>query len=649
MKKITALLICVLLIFQTGIMVFADDETDEVPCDEFGRGLATMTKEQWDAFNAKIPMIVDVKPNSIALNRTEESTKNRTAIYADTEEEVQTAELGSEMTYVYPGQSSGGSVAPSEFPLTRAVDVSQSLTFPPIGNQGSMNSCVAWSLTYYQLTNNNCAIRGLNAKTASGGTVNANIMSPRFTYTLINGGFNVPTFYDEACAAVMSYGAPSANDFSSAMNTSNIKGWCTSADTWTKAIYNKPQKITYGYINTSSTVNSETQGVVNLKRILSNGYVVTIPTFVNSFNYTKNTTGRVWGCRYASDTDLGGHAMTVVGYDDDFWVDVNGNGRRDSGETGAFKIANSWGTNVSNYTNGYVWVPYDALGNVSAVSGATTKRSPVFSAYYFIEPQKDYTPLLVADVTMKTDKRNQVAIELGVSDAESSEPKSMISAVNNYNIAFNTMAKSLLVDIDNRSLLDKNFSGGNGNETVTIPFDLTPVIKKAYGSKGFKSGTTLKLYVKVTDDVNNGSSVTLNDVKITEPITGREKECSDKTILTANNNSVVKTVDFNISPIVGHSETQDITVMFNSNIRESSLSGNISLKTPNNSAIEPEYSVNGNRLTVYSPETENLDGYESDTRYELELKPQIKSLGGNNLINDKKIYIYILDDFYVYW
>ena len=143
------------------------------------------------------------------------------------------------------------------------------------------------------------------------------------------------------------------------------------------------------------------------------------------------------------------------------------------------KIANSWGTNVSNYTKGYVWVPYDALGSVSAVSGASAKRSPVFSTYYFIEPQKDYTPLLVADVTMKTDKRNQVAIELGVS--------------------------------------------------------------------------------------------------------------------------------------------------------------------------EPEYSVNGNRLTVYSPETENIDGYKSDTKYELTLKPQIRSLGGNNLINDKKIYIYILDDFYVYW
>ena len=94
MKKITALLICFLLIFQTGTIIFADDETDEVSCDEFGRGLATMTKEQWDAFNAKIPMIVDVKPNSKALNRTEESTENRAVTYADTEEEVQAAELG---------------------------------------------------------------------------------------------------------------------------------------------------------------------------------------------------------------------------------------------------------------------------------------------------------------------------------------------------------------------------------------------------------------------------------------------------------------------------------------------------------------------------------------------------------------------------
>mgnify|MGYP004525750017 FL=1 len=243
------------------------------------------------------------------------------------------------MTYTYPGQSAAGATAPSDFPLTSAVDVSSSLTFPKIGNQGSLNSCVAWSMVYYQLTNNNCVVRGLNAKTASGNAVNENVMSPGFVYTLINGGLNIPTYYDEACAAITSYGSPSVNDFSADMTDSSIQSWCTSTDVWNKAIYNKPAKITYGYIDTSSTVNSETPGVLNLKRILSNGYVVTIPTYVNSFNYTRNTTGGVWGCRYASNTELGGHAMTVVGYDDNFWVDVNGNGKKDYGETGAFKIA----------------------------------------------------------------------------------------------------------------------------------------------------------------------------------------------------------------------------------------------------------------------------------------------------------------------
>ena len=35
--------------------------------------------------------------------------------------------------------------------------------------------------------------------------------------------------------------------------------------------------------------------------------------------------------------------MTVLGYNDDIWVDINNNGIVDTGER-AFRIANSWGT-----------------------------------------------------------------------------------------------------------------------------------------------------------------------------------------------------------------------------------------------------------------------------------------------------------------
>lgn len=645
MKKFLAIILSAALLCQPGITIFAKENTEEIPEENFGRGLESMTSEQWSEFKAKLPLITDIKPNSIALSRTETNSENQIQALATDTDDIQAADLGDEMTYAYPGQSTGGTTAPSDFPLTSAVDVSSSLTFPKIGNQGSLNSCVAWSMAYYQLTNNNCVVRGLNAKTASGAAIDQNVMSPRFIYTLINGGLDVPTYYDEACAAIMSYGCPSAYDFSIDMTTDNIQSWCTSTETWRKAMYNKPQKITYGSIDTSSTVDSETPGVVNLKRILSNGYVVTIPTFVNSFNYTKNTTGSVWGCRYMSDTERGGHAMTVVGYNDNFWVDVNGNGRQDKGETGAFKIANSWGTNAYNYTDGYVWIPYDALGSKSNVSGASSSRSPVFSDYYFIEPQKDYTPLLIANVTLKTNKRNQVAVKIGVSDADSTTEKSSISVVNYYNIAFNNMANSYLVRFDNKSILDRNFSGRTYNETVTIPFDLTPVIKRAY-SFGFAANSIKKLYVEVTDTVDNRSTVTLGNVTIVEPITGKQITCSDTSDLVASNNSIKKTVDFQITPFVGYSKTQDITLTFNSNLQADSVLGNITLKTPDNQMIIPGYSASGNRITVYSPQTA---GYADDTKYELHLGTPIKSFGGNHLSVEKVIYIYILDDFYVYW
>ena len=52
--------------------------------------------------------------------------------------------------------------------------------------------------------------------------------------------------------------------------------------------------------------------------------------------------------------------MTIVGYNDAIWTDVNGNAVVDPGEKGAFKIANSWGSTWQD--NGFIWLAYDALG-----------------------------------------------------------------------------------------------------------------------------------------------------------------------------------------------------------------------------------------------------------------------------------------------
>lgn len=106
-----------------------------------------------------------------------------------------------------------------------------------------------------------------------------------------------------------------------------------------------------------------------------------------------------------------------------------------------------------------------------------TSRAAAFNCYYFIEPEKDYTPLLVDNVEMTTQKRNQVAVKVGISDTNKTTADELISVVNYYNIAFNNASKSWISS--NTNMLDRNFSGTTGNQTVTIPFDLTPVIKKS--------------------------------------------------------------------------------------------------------------------------------------------------------------------------
>jgi len=81
--------------------------------------------------------------------------------------------------------------------LPYSVDHSDSLYFPPIGNQGSEGSCVAFSLGYYTSTFYEARDRNWNLSGATweGGFYGApsdsyqdRIFSPDFVYHQINGG-----------------------------------------------------------------------------------------------------------------------------------------------------------------------------------------------------------------------------------------------------------------------------------------------------------------------------------------------------------------------------------------------------------------------------------------------------------------------------
>ena len=110
-----------------------------------------------------------------------------------------------------------------------------------------------------------------------------------------------------------------------------------------------------------------------------------------------------------------GHAMTIVGYDDNVWCDINNNGVKDISELGAFKIANSYGKGDDNGTDGYVndgfiWIAYDALNSNTKVPEMSTNESNRVAVFgygndnvvYYIDVENK-SPNYVGQLNINTD------------------------------------------------------------------------------------------------------------------------------------------------------------------------------------------------------------------------------------------------------
>lgn len=637
MKKILFVVFFCTIMSITALAILAEES--ESTTEQFYAGVDEMTDEELDAFHSSLPRIVDVKPNKYALSRLSE---DESALF----ENIGIANPGEEMVYAMQGEDVELMSATTEFSLTSEVDVSESLTFPPMGNQGSTLACVPWTLCYYQLTNNNNLVRGLQAKNESGEAVPENIMAPGFIYSLCNGGVNTSTNWIEVTEALVGYGCPNICDYALRVTGESLQKWCTDTDVWYNAAYNKPEGVAYIKIDVSQIINADSNCVQLIKEMLSNGYVVSFSTFANSFEVTQCTTTGEYACRYMTDTQSGGHAMTIVGYNDDFWVDINGDGDEDSGEKGAFRVINSIGTKepdgyYDEFASGYLWMPYDAMGNVSGVEGAALNRMPIMKkAVYFLVPQKNYVPLLMAEVEITTAKRNDVVVSLGVSDIESSEPEYYVSPIPDSNkcAAFYKAAEGRKTGLRNIS-----YSGGENIETAVIPFDLTNAIKQIYKDNKIDISQEIRFYVKIEDCLEeNGYPVTLGDIILVEPLTGKRTNCTNTTSIVAEASGAVKHIDFDITAYIGHDKQQNISVVFSNNIRKDSLKDNVYMISPDGEKLYLGYEVDENHVVLLAPE----NGYESDSKYELHIKPGIQSLGGNLFENEYVTPVYVLGELF---
>jgi C1A family cysteine protease len=237
--------------------------------------------------------------------------------------------------------------------LPSKVDLSSKM--PPVGNQGQQNSCVAWASGY--------AIKSYMAKSDgkfssydppfSGGE-GKNVFSPAFIYNQQNGGKDEGLYYYKTM------------EF---LQKSGVAPWSSmpySDKDYKKQPPESAKKEALQYkIKSFSRLNIKSPD--DIKRVLAGGNVVLFGIIIDDAFY-KVKGSEVYDAN--GGQSYGGHAMTIVGYDD--------SKTSKSGKKGAFKFQNSWGTTWAD--KGFGWISYPMLAKVGQ------------EAYAMIDDTKSTTP-----------------------------------------------------------------------------------------------------------------------------------------------------------------------------------------------------------------------------------------------------------------
>ncbi len=212
--------------------------------------------------------------------------------------------------------------------LPSAVDLSPQM--PAVGNQGQESSCVAWASAY--------ALRGYEARedvwssVAPKTTDPAHNFSPSFVYNQINGGHDGGSAIPTALGLMQQEGAATLADMP------YVAGQFTTQPTAAALADAANYKLsTFGYIAPTDIGSMKAQLATGIPVVLA------IKVYANFFALGNNQIYTGAGGAYE-----GGHAVTIVGYND---------------AKQALEIINSWGTAWG--TAGYGWISYSALGQIA--------------------------------------------------------------------------------------------------------------------------------------------------------------------------------------------------------------------------------------------------------------------------------------------
>ncbi len=209
--------------------------------------------------------------------------------------------------------------------LPTSIDLSSS--FPTPGDQGNQGSCVGWATAY--------AVKSYQEKIEMGWDLNRleHLFSPSFVYNQIKVGDCMDgSRIHDALDLIVNIGAATKDTMP-----------YTDAECYTQPDREALQRASYFKAQRwDRLINMQ-----SMKEALANRLpiIIGIPVF-ESFNYLRGPDS-VYNT--LEGLNLGGHAVTVVGYDDIRFG-------------GAFRVINSWGTGWGD--NGYFWLPYNKVAQL---------------------------------------------------------------------------------------------------------------------------------------------------------------------------------------------------------------------------------------------------------------------------------------------
>ena len=437
--------------------------------------------------------------------------------------------------------------------LPSSVDLSLSESFPSVGNQGSVGSCTAWASTYYQFGYQVASMNSWDAKNDP-----TKQFSPKWTYNLCNNGINKGSLYATIYSVLANQGAVRYSEFapSGVATRAEYGTWYLDTEGMKRALQYRIsdyEHLCFADVEASTPITNSKSACLNvMKSLLNSGNVLTFQTDFGEWDYMKlssqynSALNGQYVCikHYDPDVKWSGHAMAIVGYDDNISYDLNEDGIIQNYEKGAFKIVNSWGERYGN--DGYMWVMYDALNRVSnATNQNVPNREPIFDDYaYNIITVEEYPLDLVAEVTISQSCRNQIKLKLGQSETDITTPQYTQNTLFNY-------------------------SGGayNYSRLSTTPMEATFAFD--YGNLCNSEITRKNYYISI-NDLYSGNSTHIKNIKLIDS--------TGKTVTNDNVNDIfdrgTKLYSYRIGMVGdvnndGYIDSRDITDL------QSYLSGNI--------------------------------------------------------------------------